>query len=173
MTQFYLLMVNHGIYSGVQDYKLTDCLVSIFLRVFAWENMKYFTTASGVYAACSRFNSLIEFKNEHNVHDSRLLSLDKIIAMTKSIETNISSKIEIELGVLLSTNGYFVKVMLLHIEYFSKPLYLFYSMHTILKFNIQTNRAKIRGIVKNYWMRLSRISELFRAISALSAEAEG
>ena len=28
-------------------------------------------------------------------------------------------------------------------------------------------------IIKNYWMRLSRISELFRQRSALSAEAEG
>ena len=34
-------------------------------------------------------------------------------------------------------------------------------------------RASCSLIIKNYWMRLSRISELFRQRSALSAEAEG
>ena len=39
--------------------------------------------------------------------------------------------------------------------------------------NSNNNNNHNNIIVKNYWMRLSRMSELFRQRSALSAEAEG
>ena len=67
-------MVNHWIYSGVQTN--SDCSMTIFPRVLAWENMKYFITACRVYVQLAA-DFMIDF-NEHVVHGSRLLFLYKI-----------------------------------------------------------------------------------------------
>ena len=51
------------------------------------------------------------------------------LPMTEIHRNKYFLKIEIELGVLLSRIGYFVKVMLLYTDFVGKPLFVFYSVH--------------------------------------------